>query len=232
MTKQSKRMQDNYKLVATDSIYKLEEAVELLKTTKPTKFDQTFNMSLRMGIDSKKSDQNVRGTVSLPHGTGKKVRLVVVAKGDKAKEAEAAGADTVGAEDLIERIKEGWVDFDVLVTTPDMMKDLSKLAKILGPRGLMPNPKLGTVTQDVAKAVKELKAGKIEFKADKTGNINCPVGKFSFKNESLVDNVKALIQAIVKAKPATAKGVYLRSMYLSTTMGLGLKIDLTPLATA
>ncbi len=232
MSKQSKRMQDNYKLVATDQVYKLEQAVDLLHKTKSPKFDQTFNVSLRMGIDPKKSDQNVRGTVSLPHGTGKKTRVIVIAKGEKAKEAEAAGADQVGADDLIEKIKEGWTDFESLVTTPDMMKELAKLAKILGPRGLMPNPKLGTVTTDVTKAVKELKAGKIEFKADKTANINCPVGKFSFNSGSLVDNVNSLIQAIVKAKPATAKGVYIRSMYLSTTMGLGLKIDLTSIATA
>lgn len=235
MPKPSKRMQEINKLVDPTKVYKLEEAVELLKKVSdkhPTKFDQSLNIALRMGTDPKKSDQNVRGSVSLPHGTGKKITVVVIAKGDKAKDAEAAGADFVGSDDLIAKILGGWTDFSVLISTPDMMKELGKLAKILGPRGLMPNPKTGTVTTDVAKAVKETKGGKVNFKVDKTGNINSPVGKNSFKAESLVENVKVLIQAIVKAKPATAKGVYLVSMYLSTTMGPGLKIDLSPLAVA
>ena len=232
MAKRSKRMQEIDKLVEAGKTYRLEEAIELLKKTKPTKFDQSVNLALKLGTDPKKSDQNVRGTVSLPHGTGKVIKVLVIAKGEKAKDAEAAGADFVGSEDLLEKIKGGWTDFDVLISTPDMMKELGRLSKILGPRGLMPNPKTGTVTTDVATAVKETKAGKIEFKADKTGNVNCPVGKYSFKAENLVDNVKSLIQAINKAKPSTAKGIYLRSMYLSTTMGPGLKIDLSPLAVA
>jgi large subunit ribosomal protein L1 len=228
-------MQAVDKAVDHAKLYKLEEAVELLKSVNdkhPTKFNQSFNIALRMGTDPKKSDQNVRGSVSLPHGTGKTITVVVIAKGDKAKEAETAGADFVGSDDIIAKILGGWTDFSVLIATPDMMKELGKLAKILGPRGLMPNPKTGTVTTDVAKAVKETKGGKVNFKVDKTGNINSPVGKTSFKAESLVENIKSLIQAIVKAKPPAAKGVYLVSLYLSTTMGPGLKIDLSPLAVA
>ncbi len=233
MAKRSKRMQAVDKAVDLTKVYKLDEAVELLKTVTekhPTKFDQSFNIALRMGTDPKKSDQNVRGGAVLPHGTGKKITVVVIAKGDKAKEAEAAGADFVGSDDIIAKIQGGWTDFSILIATPDMMMQLGKLAKILGPRGLMPNPKTGTVTPDVAKAVKETKGGKVNFKVDKTGNINSPVGKASFKATNVVENVKALLQEIVKAKPSSAKGVYLVSMYLSTTMGPGLKIDLSTLS--
>jgi large subunit ribosomal protein L1 len=213
-------------------VYKLEEACELLKTMPPVKFDQSVNIALRIGIDPKKSDQQVRGTVSLPHGTGQNVVVCVIAKGDKAKEAQEAGADYVGGEDLLEKIKGGWVDFSVLIATPDMMRELGKLGKVLGPRGLMPTPKAGTVTTEVGKAVKESKGGKIEFKVDKTGNVNNAVGKLSFKADSLADNVKAFLQAVNKVKPASAKGIFLRSLYLSTTMGPGLRIDLSNFASA
>ncbi|HAB98786.1 MAG TPA: 50S ribosomal protein L1, partial [Parachlamydiales bacterium] len=178
------------------------------------------------------SDQQVRGTVSLPHGTGQKVVLVVIAKGDRAKEALDAGADFVGAEDLLEKIKGGWTDFSALIATPDMMRELGKLGKVLGPRGLMPTPKAGTVTNEIAKAVKEVKAGKIEFKVDKTGVVNSPVGKMSFQQENVAENVKALLSAVNRAKPASSKGVFLRSLYLSSTMGPGLKIDLQSMLVA
>lgn len=226
MAHRSKRMQEIDKLFDPKKSYKLAEAVELLKKCPAVKFDQSLNAALKIGIDPKKSDQQVRGTVSLPHGTGKTVRLVVIAKGDKAKEALDAGADHVGADELLEKIKNGWTDFDGLIATPDMMRELGKLGKVLGPRGLMPTPKAGTVTTDVAKAVKELKAGKIEFKVDKTGNVNNAVGKISFEVGHLVDNLQALFQAVAKSKPASAKGSFFRSLYLSTTMGPGLKIDL------
>lgn len=230
MVKRSKRMQEVDKLVDLTKIYKLDEAVAVLKKCPPVKFDQSLNVALKIGIDPKKSDQQVRGTVSLPHGTGQKVVLVVIAKGDKAKEALEAGADYAGADELLEKIKGGWTDFSALISTPDMMRELGKLGKVLGPRGLMPTPKAGTVTTEVAKAVKEVKAGKIEFKVDKTGNVNNAVGKVSFKAEHLVDNLTALLHAVSRAKPASSKGVFMRSMYLSTTMGPGLKIDLQSIA--
>lgn len=229
MAHRSKRMKKIDEMVVFGKTYKLEEAVEILKKCPPVKFDQSFNAALKIGIDPKKSDQQVRGTVSLPHGTGQKVVLVVIAKGDKAKEALEAGADMAGADDILEKIKGGWTDFSALVCTPDMMRELGKLGKVLGPRGLMPTPKAGTVTNEVAKAVKELKAGKIEFKVDKTGNVNNAVGKMSFSAPQLVDNMKVLLQAIARSRPASAKGNFLRSLYVSTTMGPGLKIDLQSL---
>lgn len=232
MGKRSKRMQAIDKLVDLTKIYKLDEAVEILKKCPPAKFDQSLNVALKIGVDSKKSDQQVRGTVSLPHGTGQKIILVVIAKGDKAKEATEAGADYAGADDLLEKIKGGWTDFSALISTPDMMRELGKLGKVLGPRGLMPTPKAGTVTTDVAKAVKEVKAGKIEFKVDKTGNVNNGVGKISFPTERLVENLHALLNAISKSKPASSKGAFMRSLYLSTTMGPGLKIDLPSIVLA
>jgi large subunit ribosomal protein L1 len=232
MGKRSKRMQSIEKLIDPAKTYKFEEAMALLKQMPPTKFDQSVNLALKIGIDPKKSDQQVRGTVSLPHGTGQQVVLVVIAKGDKAKEALEAGADFVGTDDLLEKIKGGWTDFSALISTPDMMREVGKLGKVLGPRGLMPTPKAGTVTADVAKAVRESKAGKIEFKVDKTGNVNNAIGKMSFGADALVDNLKAILQAIAKVKPASAKGVFLRSAYVSTTMGPGLKIDLSSLAAA
>lgn len=230
MANRSKRMKEVDQLVDRNRSYKIDEAVEILKKCPAPKFDQSVNMALKIGIDPKKSDQQVRGTVSLPHGTGQKVTLVVIAKGDKAKEALEAGADYAGADDLLEKIKGGWTDFTALIATPDMMRELGKLGKVLGPRGLMPTPKAGTVTTDVAKAVKEVKAGKIEFKVDKTGNVNNAVGKISFKTENLVDNLNVLLNAIARSKPASAKGAFLRSMYLSTTMGPGLKIDIQSIA--
>lgn len=226
MAKRSKRMKQVDTMFDRTKVYKLEEAVELLKKSPPAKFDESVNAALKIGIDPKKSDQQVRGTVSLPHGTGKTTVVVVIAKGDKAKEALQAGADFAGADELLEKIKGGWTDFSSLISTPDMMRELGKLGKVLGPRGLMPTPKAGTVTADVAKAVKEVKAGKIEFKVDKTGNINNAVGKISFKSEQLLENFRSLLQSISRARPASAKGIFLRSLYISTTMGPGLKIDL------
>lgn len=230
MAKRSKRMKQIDQMIDLNKEYSLEDAIQLLKKCPPTKFDQSLNMALKIGIDVKKSDQQVRGTVSLPHGTGQVIKLVVIAKGDKVKEALDAGADFAGADELLEKIKNGWTDFSALISTPDMMREVGKLGKVLGPRGLMPTPKAGTVTNDIAKAVKEVKAGKIEFKVDKTGNINNAVGKISFKADQLVENVMPLLQAILRAKPASAKGIFLRSMYLSTTMGPGLKINLQALA--
>ena len=229
MTKRSKRMREIDQLADPNKVYKLEEAIALLKKCPATKFDQSVDIALKMGIDVKKSDQQVRGTVSLPHGTGQTVVLVVIAKGDKAKEALDAGADHVGAEELLEKIKGGWTDFSALIATPDMMRELGKLGKILGPRGLMPTPKAGTVTTEIAKAVKEVKGGKIEFKVDKTGSIHSAVGKVSFSPNDLVENAMALLHAISRAKPASSKGIFLRSMYLSSTMGPALKIDLQTL---
>jgi len=225
-------MQEIDKLWEPNKAYKLEEAIEILKKCPPVKFDQSVNIALKVGIDPKKSDQQVRGTVSLPHGTGQTVTLVVIAKGEKAKEALEAGADYAGADDLLEKIKGGWTDFSALIATPDMMRELGKLGKVLGPRGLMPTPKAGTVTADVAKAVKEVKAGKIEFKVDKTGNVNNAVGKISFNSKQLVENLNVLLQAIFRAKPASSKGAFFRGIYLSSTMGPGLKIDVQSLALA
>ncbi len=229
MAHRSKRMKKVDEMVDKNKVYKLDEAVEVLKKSPPAKFDESVNVALKIGIDTKKSDQQVRSTVSLPHGTGRKVLLVVIAKGEKAKEALEAGADMAGAEELLEKIKGGWTDFSALIATPDMMRELGKLGKVLGPRGLMPTPKAGTVTSDVAKAVKEVKAGKIEFKVDKTGNINSAVGKISFSSPQLVENIRSLLQAIARSRPASAKGNFLRSLYLSTSMGPGLKIDLQSL---
>lgn len=226
MAKRSKRMKKIDQMVDLNKVYTLQEAIRLLKQCPPTKFNQSLNVALKLGIDVKKSDQQVRGTVSLPHGTGKTLRVVVIAKGDKVKEALDAGADFAGGDELVEKVKGGWTDFDALISTPDMMREVGKLGKVLGPRGLMPTPKAGTVTTEVAKAVKEVKAGKIEFKVDKTGNVNNAVGKISFQEEQLVENVVPLIQAISRSRPASAKGIFLLSMYVSTTMGPGLKVDL------
>jgi large subunit ribosomal protein L1 len=229
MAKRSKRMQQIDAMFDLAKSYKLSEALDLLKKCPPVKFDQSVNAALKIGIDPKKSDQQVRGTVSLPHGTGKTTIVVVIAKGDKVKEALEAGADFAGADELLEKIKGGWTDFSALICTPDMMRELGKLGKILGPRGLMPTPKAGTVTADVAKSVREVKAGKIEFKVDKTGNVNNSVGKLSFQSEHLLENLRSLLQSISRARPASAKGVFFRSLYISTTMGPGLKIDLQSL---
>jgi large subunit ribosomal protein L1 len=207
-----------------------EEAIKVLKKAPVTKFDQTVEVAFRLGIDSKNSDQQVRSTVSLPGGTGKEVRVAVVAKGDKVREAEAAGADIAGAEELVAKIGEGYLDFDKLVATPDCMAMLSKLGKVLGPKGLMPNPKDGTVTADVAKAVKELKAGKVAFRAEKDGGlVQMAIGKMSFEDDRLLKNLAAVVEQVQKIKPPSVKGVYIRSIYLSSTMGPGLKLDLQTL---
>jgi len=205
--------------------YELEEGVKLLLETAYAKFDEGVDLAIRLGVDPKKPDQMVRGTVVLPHGTGKKVRVLVFAKGQKEKEASDAGADFVGAEDLIEKISKGWLEFDKAIATPDMMGLVSKLGKILGPRGLMPNPKVGTVTFDLEKAVKEIKAGKVEFKVEKAGVVHVPVGKVSFGLGRLLENARTLLEVILRVKPPTSKGIYLRSIALSTTMGPGIKID-------
>jgi len=205
--------------------YELKEGIELLLETAYTKFDEGVDLAVRLGVDPKKADQMVRGTAVLPHGTGKKVRVLVFAKGQKEKEALDAGADIVGGEDLIEKISKGWLEFDKAVATPDMMGLVSKLGKILGPRGLMPNPKVGTVTFDLGRAVKEIKAGKVEFKVEKAGIIHVPVGKRSFGPDRLLENTRTILEVILRAKPPTSKGIYLRSIGLSTTMGPGIKID-------
>jgi large subunit ribosomal protein L1 len=222
----SKRNRKIAEKVDKDKIYSLNEAIELLKECPPVKFDQTVDLALKMGVDPRKSDQAVRGTVSLPNGTGKTLRILVFARGDKIEEALAAGAAYAGDAELLEKVGKGWTDFDAVVATPEMMRDVGKLGKVLGPRGLMPTPKAGTVTTDVTKAVNELKGGKIEFKVDRHGVISNGVGKISFATQSLYENLMVLLQAIMRAKPASAKGQYLRSMVLSTTMGPGLKIDL------
>ena len=208
-----------------DRAYALDEALPLVQKIKFAKFDETVALSIRLGVDPKHADQMVRGTVVLPHGLGKSKRVLVIASAEKQKEAEEAGADVVGGEELVDRIAGGWIDFDAVVATPDMMRVVGKLGKVLGPRGLMPNPKTGTVTPNVAQAVKEIKAGKVEFRVDKTGIVHAPVGKTSFPSQNLIDNASALLDSIVKAKPAAAKGKYLRSITVSSTMGPGVKID-------
>lgn len=211
--------------VDSSKLYNLDDAVKLVPETTVAKFDETVDLAVRLGVDPKQPEQMVRGTVVLPNGTGKKVRALVFAKGEKEKEAKDAGADFVGGDDLIEKVSKGWLDFDSIVATPDMMGAVGKLGKVLGPRGLMPNPKLGTVTFDVARAVKEVKAGKIEFKVDKSGNMHVPIGKVSFGVNKLKENLTALLETVVKAKPSTSKGTYLKSITISTTMGPGIKID-------
>lgn len=204
--------------------YTAQDAVSLVKQTSYAKFDATVDVAVRLGVDPRHADQVVRGTVILPHGTGKTVRVLVVAQGDRAKDAEAAGADFVGIE-YLQKLKDGWLECDVIVATPDVMGQLGALGRILGPRGLMPNPKAGTVTMDVAKAVKEIKAGKIEFRVDKTGNVHAPIGKVSFSAEALAENLQAFLETIVKAKPSAAKGTYLRSATVTSTMGPGVTLD-------
>jgi len=223
--KKSKRNKKILEVVSEDKQYSFEEAVETLKQCPEVKFDQTIEISMKLGADPKKSDQQVRGGVTLPHGTGKKILVAVFAKGNKVKEALEAGADFAGDEELLAKVKGGWTDFSAVVATPDMMREVGKLGKILGPRGLMPTPKAGTVTADVAGAVKAIKGGKIEFKIDKSGVINGIVGKLSFASEKIVENIKVFVQAINKAKPSSVKGVYIKSVVLSSTMGPGLKIE-------
>ncbi len=212
--------------------YSFEDAIGLIKESSFVKFDETVDMAVNLGIDAKKTDQMVRGAIVLPHGIGKKVRVIAFAKGEKEKEARDAGADNAGAEDLIEKIQKGWLDFDKAVATPDIMGLVGKLGKILGPRGLMPNPKLGTVTFDLAKAVKEIKAGKVEYKTEKAGVIHVPIGKVSFDKKKLVENAMAIIESIIKSKPPTSKGRYLKRVAVSSTMGPGVKVDVNSLTAA
>ena len=208
--------------------YALEEAVPLVQKVKFTKFDETVEVHMRLGVDPKHADQMVRGTVVLPNGLGKSKKVLVIASGEKQKEAEEAGADYVGGDDMVQKIQGGWIDFDAVVATPDMMRSVGRLGKVLGPRGLMPNPKTGTVTMEVARTVKEVKAGKVEFRVDKTGIIHAPVGKVSFQTPKLLENAQTLIQAVVKAKPAAAKGKYVKSATICSTMGPGVTLDVTP----
>ena len=211
--------------VDLDRLYTIEDAIPLVQKVKFAKFDETVELTIRLGVDPKHADQMVRGTVVLPHGLGKTKRVLAIAGGEKQKEATEAGADFVGGEEIVDKIMGGWTDFDAVVATPDMMRAVGKLGKVLGPRGLMPNPKTGTVTLDIAKAVQEIKAGKVEFRVDKTGIIHAPVGKLSFASESLVANTQALVDSIVKAKPPAAKGKYMKSITLSSTMGPGVAVD-------
>ncbi len=221
----TKRLKATEALIDRAKPYSVEEAMDIVKKAPAAKFDETVDLSIRLGVDPKHADQMVRGAIVLPHGIGKTVRVAVFAKGEKEREAREAGADVVGAEDLVEKVQGGFMDFDSTIATPDLMGQVGRLGKVLGPRGLMPNPKLGTVTFDVARAVREIKAGKVEFRVDKAGNVHVPIGKKSFAQENLVANAMTLLEAIVKAKPAASKGVYLRSITLSTTMGPGIHVD-------
>ncbi len=224
--KVGKRYSECLKAYDKNKIYEIEEGLDAVLATAKAKFDETVEFHVRLGVDPKQADQQVRGVIVLPHGTGKSVKVLVIAKGEKADEAAAAGADYVGAEDMVQKIqKENWFDFDSVITTPDMMGVVGRIGKVLGPKGLMPNPKSGTVTPDVAKAVKDIKAGKVEYRLDKTAVIHCIIGKKSFGKEKLLENYRALLDAIVKAKPAAAKGVYIKSIALATTMGPGVKIN-------
>ncbi|WP_059105425.1 50S ribosomal protein L1 [Shouchella shacheensis] len=224
MAKRSKKYTDALKLVDRDASYQAEEAIELVKKTSIAKFDETVEVAVRLGVDPKKADQQIRGAVVLPNGTGKTQRVLVFAKGDKAKEAEAAGADFVGEDDLINKINQGWFEFDVIVATPDMMAQVGKLGRVLGPKGLMPNPKTGTVTFDVEKAVGEIKAGKVEYRVDKSGNIHVPIGKISFDTVKLMENFKTIMETLHKVKPTAAKGTYVRNIAVASTMGPGVRV--------
>ena len=226
MGRMTKRARATAPLLEVGKEHSVDEAVAVLKKCPPVKFDQSIEVSLRLGIDPKKSDQNVRGTVSLPSGTGRTKTVIVLARGDKLKEAQTAGADIAGNDDLVEKIAGGWTAFDAVIATPDMMREVGKLGQILGPRGLMPTPKAGTVTTDISRAIREIKQGKIEFKSDKLGMINCSIGKLSFTAEQIGENFRALLGAVTHAKPSTAKGQYLRSGYLSSTMGPGVKLEI------
>ncbi|WMJ76633.1 MULTISPECIES: 50S ribosomal protein L1 [unclassified Sedimentibacter] len=226
MPRRGKKYQDSIKSIDKLKLYDLEDAVEVMLATAKANFDETIELHVKLGVDSRHADQQVRGAIVLPHGTGKTVRVLVFAKGDKAKEATDAGADFVGEAELADKIqKENWFDFDVVIATPDMMGVVGRLGRVLGPKGLMPNPKSGTVTFDVAKAIQEIKAGKVEYRLDKTNIIHVPVGKKSFGSEKLVDNIRTMVQAIAKAKPAAAKGKYMKSCVVASTMGPGLKVN-------
>lgn len=225
MAKKGKKFQTALKKVDRDKRYSATEAIDLVKDISFEKFDASVELAIRLNVDPRKADQNLRGAVVLPHGTGKTKRVLVFAKGEKAKEAEAAGADYVGDEDMVKKVLDGWTDFDTVVATPDMMAEVGKLGRTLGPKGLMPNPKTGTVTMDVTKAVEEIKAGKVEYRVDKVGNIHVTVGKISFSNDQLLENVKAFYDLMLRIKPATAKGVYVKNVALASTMGPGVKLD-------
>lgn len=228
MAKKTKKQQEALKLIDRTKEYEVREALELVQKAAKANFDETVEAAFRLGLDPKKADQQIRGAMVLPHGTGKTQTVLVFVKGEKAKEAEAAGADYVGDQDLINKINQGWFDFDVVVATPDMMAEVGKLGRVLGPKGLMPNPKTGTVTFEVEKAVKEIKAGKVEYRLDKQSNVHVPIGKVSFDLDKLVENYTALIETIVKVKPNAAKGRYIRNAAVSSTMGPGVKIDVSP----
>lgn len=232
MPKHGKKYVEAAKLIEAQKLYEPDTAMEIVKKTASAKFDETVEVAIKLGVDPRHADQQVRGAVVLPFGTGKTKRVLVFAKGEKAKEAETAGADFVGAEDVVEKIQGGWLDFDVAVATPDMMGTVGKLGKILGPRGLMPNPKVGTVTLDVTRAINEIKAGKISYRTDKAGNIHAPLGRISFADEKLLKNFYTLVDTLIKVKPAAAKGQYIRSVTLSSTMGPGVKVSPLRLAAA
>ncbi|WP_312473865.1 50S ribosomal protein L1 [Neobacillus sp.] len=225
MAKKGKKYLEAAKLVDRLKAYPIAEAIDLAKKTNFTKFDATLEVAFRLGVDPKKADQQIRGAVVLPNGTGKTQRVLVFAKGEKLKEAEAAGADYVGDSEYINKIQQGWFDFDVIVATPDMMGEVGKLGRVLGPKGLMPNPKTGTVTFDVTRAINEIKAGKVEYRVDKAGNIHVPIGKASFENEKLVENFNTVFETMLKAKPSAAKGTYMKNVTVASTMGPGVKVD-------
>lgn len=227
MVKKGKKFVEATKLVDRQKAYSVAEAIELVKKTSTVKFDATVEIAFRLGVDPKKADQQIRGAVVLPNGTGKTQRVLVFAKGDKVKEAEAAGADYVGDSDMINKIQQGWFDFDVIVATPDMMAEVGKLGRVLGPKGLMPNPKTGTVTFDVTKAINEIKAGKVEYRVDKAGNIHVGIGKVSFEDNKLAENLQTMVDTMLKAKPAAAKGTYMKNVSIASTMGPGIKLDVS-----
>ena len=225
MAKKGKKYVEAAKLIDRSKAYAASEAIELVKKTNFAKFDASVEVAFRLGVDPKKADQNIRGAVVLPHGTGKVQRVLVFAKGEKAKEAEAAGADYVGDAEYITKIQQGWFDFDVIVATPDMMGEVGKLGRVLGPKGLMPNPKTGTVTFDVTKAVNEIKAGKVEYRVDKAGNIHVPIGKISFENQALLENLVTIYDQMIKVKPSAAKGQYMKNISITSTMSPGVRVD-------
>ena len=227
MAKKSKRYTEAAAQIEAGKAYSVEEAVELVKKTSTVKFDASVDVAFKLGLDVRQADQQLRGAVVLPHGTGKTKKVLVVTQGEKAKEAQEAGADVVGGKEILEDIKKGWLDFEVMIATPDMMAELGKLGRILGPKGLMPNPKTGTVTMDVAKAVKETKAGKVTYRTDKEGNVHLPIGRVSFDNDKLVENFNTIYDLIVKLKPSTAKGVYMKNVVISSTMGPAIKVQAT-----